>query len=260
MDLREYRTKNKKFTRHPWELARANIVKKILLRYYPKDTANILDIGTGDGYSLSQIYNTFKKSKAIGLDISLSKKEEDELNKTFQKFDITATREKQKALNFAKENKIDIVCLMDVLEHIEEDSAFLADLIKEYNLTSSSYFLITVPAFNQVFSRHDEAMKHYRRYTKNSLTKILKQNNLEILETGYFFSSLLCVRALICIKDKLIKPHKALKNTANWSYGPNLAKIVKTVLMMDFYFNQFLKKLSIDLPGLSIYALVKGVK
>ncbi len=258
MDLREYRIKNEdNFIRHPWEIAKSNIVKKILLRYYLKKTANILDIGTGDGFYLGQIYNLFEQAKGIGFDINLSPKEEKNLNTAFKKLNITFTSQQSTAIDFCKENKIDIICLMDVLEHIKDDSSFLSNILKEYNLDADSYFIITVPAFNKIFSNHDKNMKHYRRYTKKTLITLLQQNNLEILEMGYFFSSLLFLRMLTFFKEKMVKSNKKTKNPINWSYGKFLARITKNILMSDFYFNQFLKKLNIDLPGLSIYAIVK---
>ena len=261
MDLKEYRIKDaKNFIRHPWEIARTSIVEKLLLRYYHKKTAVIIDIGTGDGFFLSQIYKLFNNAKALGLDIFLSDTEELALNNTFKKQNIIITNKQQKAISFAKDNQIDIICLMDILEHIKEDSSFLAQAIKDYNLNSKTYFVITVPAFEKLFSQHDINMAHYRRYTKENLSKLLRDNNLEILETGYFFFSLLLPRSLTCLKEKLFKNCNKIKNTGNWKHGKFLTKVITIILMLDFYFTQLLKKLNISLPGLSVYAIARGVK
>lgn len=261
MDLKEYRIKNSNFVRHPWELARISIIKKLISKHYAGDKANILDIGTGDGYALEQIAALFKQYKGFGLDIALTEDELKTINTYFaeKNKNITITNTQAPIKVFSKENKFDIVCLMDVLEHIKDDSVFLKNSIKDYNLDKNTLFVITVPAFKKAFSNHDRFLGHYRRYTKETLSRTLKENNLEIVDIGYFFFSLLVGRFFIRIIEKIFKTNKEFENTGNWPYGNFAGKLVKKCLMLDFYVAQIIKKIGIKIPGLSVYAIVKGV-
>ena len=259
MDLKEHRMKNNSFIRHPWELARLNIVKMFISKYYARQEANILDIGTGDGFSLEQISYLFKKNNGFGLDVALTKEELECLNNYFrkQKLNISVVNSSGPIKNFSKENKFDIVCFMDVLEHVKNDIEFLKNNIKDYNLSDNTLFVITVPAFERVFSSHDKFLEHYRRYTKESLQKVLCDADLKILDIGYFFFSLLIIRYFICIIERIFKINKKFKGTANWSYGKLTSILVSKCLMLDFYVTQIIKKLGILIPGLSVYAIAK---
>lgn len=65
---------------------------------------------------------------------------------------------------------IGIYLLMDVLEHIQEDKTFLANIV-DFALPGS-IFLITVPAHQALWSEHDETAGHCRRYEEDSLRAI----------------------------------------------------------------------------------------
>lgn len=262
MDLKEYRIKNKKFVRHPWEVARIDIIKYLLNKFCNKQKVNILDIGTGDGYCLTQICNNFPKSRGIGFDIALTEEEIKQINKNIksQNKDIVITNQQKEVECFCKQNKIDVFCLMDVLEHIKEDKIFLQECIKNYNLGKDTLFLITVPAFESLFSNHDNYLKHYRRYDKQQLEMLIHSQNIEIKESGYFFFSLLIVRLFVCFKEKIFKLNKNFKSTGNWCYGKFFAKLISKILYFDFLCFVFFKKFGFYLPGLSIYIVAKMEK
>jgi 2-polyprenyl-3-methyl-5-hydroxy-6-metoxy-1,4-benzoquinol methylase len=86
------------------------------------------------------------------------------------------------------ENSIAACCILDVLEHIENDLDFLK--ILRNKLTVDGRILITVPAFMVLWSSEDNAVGHFRRYTKASLTEVIKLAGFEIVYTSYFFSFL----------------------------------------------------------------------
>ena len=78
------------------------------------------------------------------------------------------------------------VGLFDVLEHIEDDRAFvrhLTDIVRPGGL-----FYLTVPSFNWLWSTADVEAMHYRRYTKESLTGVL--SGFDVLYSTYLFERL----------------------------------------------------------------------
>lgn len=61
----------------------------------------------------------------------------------------------------------DLVVALDVMEHVEDDAAFAAGLFAA--TAPGGRLLLTVPAFEQLWDRHDEVNHHFRRYTPASL-------------------------------------------------------------------------------------------
>lgn len=78
--------------------------------------------------------------------------------------------------------------LFDVLEHIEDDHGFLADLAR--SLRDEGRLYITVPAFGWLWSEHDEQVGHYRRYTLRALRNLLRETGYEVEHACYLFAAL----------------------------------------------------------------------
>jgi SAM-dependent methyltransferase len=78
----------------------------------------------------------------------------------------------------------DMVVLLDVLEHLDDDRACLATLAAR--LRPGGLALITVPAFGFLWSRHDESHHHKRRYRRVELTACLREAGLAPLRVTYF--------------------------------------------------------------------------
>ena len=86
----------------------------------------------------------------------------------------------------------DIICAFDVVEHLEDDrgaAAWIGDGLKP-----GGSFIATVPAYQWLFSDHDVALGHYRRYTKSSFNAILP-TRLRVVKAGYFNSTLFPIPA-----------------------------------------------------------------
>ncbi len=79
----------------------------------------------------------------------------------------------------------DLVLMLVVLEHIEDDIA-AARHVREI-LAPRGIFLLTVPAMMWLWSRHDDANRHYRRYTKTTLRHVLQAAGFRIRSVQYFF-------------------------------------------------------------------------
>lgn len=81
------------------------------------------------------------------------------------------------------------VTLMDVLEHQEDDVAFMTELAEK--MRPGSVLLLTVPAMPRLWSQWDVDLGHYRRYTKAMLAGTVGGLPLSILESSYIFPELL---------------------------------------------------------------------
>lgn len=85
-----------------------------------------------------------------------------------------------------KDNTIPSAGLFDVLEHIESDTDFLLKLNNA--LVPQGRLLITVPAYNFLWSANDEHVGHYRRYTLTTLSKKLIECGFAIDYSTYLFA------------------------------------------------------------------------
>lgn len=81
------------------------------------------------------------------------------------------------------------VTLMDVLEHQEDDRAFMADLAAR--MAPGATLLLTVPAMPWLWSAWDTMLGHYRRYTKATLRDAVESLPLRIEEESYVFPELI---------------------------------------------------------------------
>jgi Methyltransferase domain len=81
------------------------------------------------------------------------------------------------------------VTLLDVLEHQEDDRAFLAELSSK--MDAGALLIMTVPAMPSLWSEWDMALGHFRRYRKASLLSALPAGQLEVIELSYLFPELL---------------------------------------------------------------------
>jgi hypothetical protein len=77
--------------------------------------------------------------------------------------------------------------LTDVLEHVERDEDFLADIVSQADTDSA--FIVTVPALMSLWSGHDVYLRHFRRYTKKQLRHLVEQSGLNVISVRYTYST-----------------------------------------------------------------------
>ena len=138
---------------HWWFFGRRKILELFLKKIKLKKNAKILEIGWGTGSNLKILKN-------YGL-VSAMEPSEDAIN-YLRKKDLTGINfNKGKCpedINF--EDKFDLICMFDVLEHIEEYKETLSNIIK--GLKNNGRLFITVPAYLWLWSRHDIILMHKR--------------------------------------------------------------------------------------------------
>lgn len=74
----------------------------------------------------------------------------------------------------------------DVMEHIADDKAFLKNINRL--LLPGGQIMLTVPAFQSLWSENDVQLGHFRRYTLEKLSKLLAEAGFETTYQSYFFS------------------------------------------------------------------------
>lgn len=250
MDLLEI-TDNK--NRHPWEIARKIVVNKFINRIEKKNI-KLLDVGSGDAYLADSFTKKNLDVHSYCVDTEYTPTLINEIEKAFKNDNLNL----YSSLNDVEVDTIDIVTLLDVIEHVPRDVDFLNDIIKRAYISDNTYFIITVPAFQTLFSRHDELLRHYRRYNLQQIKKKVIQCNLKLIDSGYFFSVLIFPRLLqLFIEKAQLKKNKELGNLGTWKGGKLITAIVKNILLLDYEIGRVFKLLGINLPGLSCYIICK---
>jgi 2-polyprenyl-3-methyl-5-hydroxy-6-metoxy-1,4-benzoquinol methylase len=141
--------------RHPWFVARSDLFLSLI----PSNkNSSILDFGCGSGGFLKRLNNSGY------MDLSGVEVSEIKTTSASDCFVITKTIQKR---------KYDVILMMDVLEHIENDSAILREI--KSHLKPDGILLLSVPAYQFLWSNHDILNMHYRRYNRNSLQKVIEE-------------------------------------------------------------------------------------
>ena len=183
-------------SRHWWFSARRILLSAIISRLALPSDARILEIGSGTGGNLEML-SSFGHVSAFEMDATaraIANK------KTLNQFDIRAGF-CPTDIPFSNE-KFDLICLFDVLEHIEDDSAALV-AIKRL-LSDEGKILLTVPAYQWMWSTHDEFLHHKRRYSAAELRKKSINAGLRIDKISHFNTLLFPLAAIARFKDRML--------------------------------------------------------
>lgn len=91
-----------------------------------------------------------------------------------------------------EDNYFDVVCAFDVVEHVKDDKKAISEMNRV--CTQKGKICITVPAFQSLWSHHDEINQHFKRYKMNELLKLFdlqsESNDFKIMRKTYFNSFL----------------------------------------------------------------------
>ena len=78
----------------------------------------------------------------------------------------------------------DMVCAFEVLEHLEDDEAALADWA--HLVRPGGHLILSVPAWHHMFGTWDKAVGHYRRYSPDELSQKLRAAGFEPVKVGLY--------------------------------------------------------------------------
>ena len=258
MDLKEARLNQA--DRHPWEGARLEVVTSLWKKHLPQcrggACTNVLDIGCGDAWLVEQLAERFPRASFRSVDPALSDCELEAVHDRLRLKPVNVFRDLDAALD-GNEDLVDLVLMLDVLEHIADDDQFLTHLASQPQIGRQTSFLITVPAWQELFCSHDEFLGHYRRYTVPSLCEVLQRTGFAVEQSGYYFSGLMVARYthLLAERFKLNRPGAC--GVSRQSALPLWDALLRSGLILDFKLGQMLRSWGVELPGLSCFAVAR---
>ena len=180
------------FERHWWWRAREDEIlwhlRRIRLR---GDPPQILDVGCGDGLFFGEL-ERFGEVQGIENDGAvIAPTAERRARIHVRPFDAT----------FEPGRRFALITMLDVLEHFEDRVATLRRAVEL--LEPDGTLLITLPAFQSLWTAHDLFNHHYLRYTKETFAADARAAGCRIDEMRYFFLWPAAVKLLVRFKEAL---------------------------------------------------------
>jgi SAM-dependent methyltransferase len=136
---------------------------------------HLLDIGAGAGLVGNFLANDFPLASYY-------------FNEPLQSLNVSLQNRYGGERNRVEDSEIrdiDFVLLLDVIEHVENDRAFLQALLDR--LQTGATVIITVPAFRFLWSWWDTALGHFRRYRKVDIERLASGLPVQVVEINYLF-------------------------------------------------------------------------
>jgi 2-polyprenyl-3-methyl-5-hydroxy-6-metoxy-1,4-benzoquinol methylase len=172
VDLKELGSVNPE--KHWYYQSKLAFVHSQISKFAP-NPSSIIDIGAGSGFFSGALSKKLKVARVVCIDTNY---EVDSFNSDTN---TTFTRK-------SEPQNGDIYLLMDVLEHVEDDLALLKQSLAAAE--RDALVVITVPAFNSMWSSHDDHLGHFRRYKLDEVIALTKAAGLEVLSGQYIFSAI----------------------------------------------------------------------
>jgi 2-polyprenyl-3-methyl-5-hydroxy-6-metoxy-1,4-benzoquinol methylase len=176
--------------RHWWFVGRRRILRELVHKIAPQNSSVVqdrnkrpivVDIGCGTGANLAALADEFR---CVGIDTSA-----EAISLAKRRFPDTTF-----VCGFAPKDvaywlrQAAVVMLTDVLEHVADDRGLLASIVQ--TCPPGAQILVTVPADMRLWSPHDEAFGHYRRYDAENFATVWDGLPVRARLLSYFNSRL----------------------------------------------------------------------
>jgi SAM-dependent methyltransferase len=179
---------------HWWYVARRKILAALIAREagLPED-ARILEIGCGTGHNFEMLKG-FGRLDALEVD-------EEARALASRRLGGAVGDAPLPGLPGIPDHAYDLIALLDVLEHVDNRAESLRSIAAK--LRPDGRILVTVPAYQWLWSAHDRAHHHKLRYSKALLRRDAEAAGLKVQKLGFFNSLLFPVAAAVRLAGKL---------------------------------------------------------
>ncbi|HXU37972.1 MAG TPA: class I SAM-dependent methyltransferase [Blastocatellia bacterium] len=180
MNITEYAEMYKLESFYWWFVARRDLLESFVREIVKGfDHPKLLDVGCGTGINFSVLS---KCGETFSSDAS-----EEALKFSKSRGTTGLVRSDLESLPFVP-STFDVVTALDVLEHVDNDLAAMDELLRVTR--KGGVLVITVPAYGFLWSEHDEALHHRRRYAASELRNKLTNAGFEVERITYYITFL----------------------------------------------------------------------
>lgn len=229
-----------------WFKARRDFIVRLVAGCGTDKSASILEVGCASGpllahlrqagygnvYGIDSSEVAIRRARELGLDrVALM----DAARLTFER------------------NCFDLVIASDVLEHIENDERAIREWVRV--LKPDGYLLFFVPALRVFWSQHDEANRHFRRYSRADIRKLVAIAGLNVKRLGYWNFTLTGAGIIAAALRRIVpRRFRPFQPTGHLVKVPQiLNEVLFNVILVE---NKLLRRL--DFPvGTSLFAIAK---
>ncbi|MDQ5845166.1 MAG: class I SAM-dependent methyltransferase [Acidobacteriota bacterium] len=235
MNVDEYQKMYELENRYWWFIGRRKLLHRVLASHHIENKQHLLfDLGCGTGLNLVSFA---KDCNVVGGDRSL-----EALNFCRVRNVDTVVQCHADAIPL-RSGSVDVVTALDVLEHFKDDLNALKEIHRI--LKPGGLLISTVPAYGFLWSEHDEALHHHRRYTSGQIKAKLSLSGFELERISYYISILFFPILMFRLWQKL----------TGISHSPSVSYIMPPAWINGF----FVWLLSIESRIMSVIDLPFGI-
>ena len=186
---------------HWWYRGRRRVIRAELDRLPLPAGARVLDAGCGSGRTLQELVD-YGDVSGIELDADAA-----ELARTRGLGEVHVGRLEQLPWD---DGTFDLITCLDVVEHVPDDVSALTELLRVSR--PGAWLLVTVPAYQALWSLHDEANHHFRRYSRTMLRRATTAAGWQVHRLSSFNSLLLAPAAAVRVAQRRFGTHNGYTN------------------------------------------------
>lgn len=231
--------------RHPWEIERYRAYRNVLARHGALSARRVLDVGAGDGWFAERLLADLPHIEQVVC-----------WDPHYGDADLTTDDPRLTRTRSAPTPGFDLVLVLDVLEHIDDAVAFIDGELARLT-EAGTPALVAVPAHPRLFSNHDRALGHHRRYSRAEFLGQIA-NWLDVVDHGPLFTGLIPLRAAAVAVERTRRRAGEVAaqshGVGRWQHGRALTALVRAPLATDSAITRRLGPLRSRVTGLSHWA------
>lgn len=199
MDIKEQDALGTEAARHWYYRAKAQALESMLPAAFNR---RVVDVGAGSGFFSRHLARRGLIDEALCIDPGYAGDRDETVGDATIRF-----RRAPEPVDAG------VALFMDVLEHVEDDAGLLA----AYRplLPADARVIVTVPAFQSLWSGHDVFLEHHRRYTRRSLVDAIARADFRLVESFYYYGLVLPAAAA----TRLLAPGRMAQRSAVRPHG-----------------------------------------
>lgn len=234
MDLKETNILGSEIDRHWYYLSKA---KAMVCHIGPEIPKKILDVGAGSGFFSRYLLENSAAYEAWCVDTAYE-----------NDHDVQANGKEIHYRRAIDTTDADLVLLMDVLEHVDDDIGLLR--LYAEKVPAGANFLISVPAFQILWSQHDVYLEHKRRYTLPQLEGVARKAGFQVRQGDYYFGAIFPIAAAIRLAQRYSKAQPPRSQLTR--HHPTINGILRTLCNIEISLLRFNR-----MVGLTVFCLAR---
>ena len=230
---------------HWWGIARRDFIKRLLEGFGVSRSARLVDVGCSSGPLVADLLKAGFQD-VHGVDIS-----ELAVGMAHRRGLPSVRRMEATQIDFP-DGHFDAVIASDIIEHLRDERVALCEWSRI--LKPQGKLLIFAPAFELLWSQHDVANRHFRRYTGSRLRKALLDAGFSVKRLAYWNSGIFPAVAGLRIAKRLLPRALAKTHDLRENNSPRFNSALTRMMLLE---NVVLDKW-FDAPlGVSVYAVAE---